>query len=223
MSEIKKPSAKVIESFHKLSSPVISDAMDKLGIKGGCHGIKPVVPGQKIVGPAFTVKYRAADENPGTVGDYIDQVEEGEIVVLDNRGRTDCTVWGDILTFTSVQKKIKGTVIDGVCRDVDGLKELNYSIFSRGYYMVTGKDRVEVESVNEPVVVADVKVEPGDIIFADDSGVLVIPRERAEEILELAEQIALKEERIIEEIKNGKTIAQAREKYGYHKLQRKQQ
>jgi len=210
----------IIDRYYKLSSPSISDAMDKLGIKGAAFGIKPIIGSKKIVGPAFTVKYRAADENPGTVGDYIDQVDSGDVIVLDNRGRTDCTVWGDILTFTADKKGIAGTVIDGVCRDIEGIKEISYPIFTKGYYMVTGKDRVEVESVNEPVVLSNVKVKPRDLIFGDDTGVLVIPKERVEEVLELSEQIAFKEEQIIEDVKKGSTIAEAREKSGYHKLQR---
>jgi len=213
---------KMVERYYKLSTPAVSDALDKLGIKGGCHGIKPLVGNKKIVGPAFTVKYRAAGEEPGTVGDYIDKVKAGEVIVLDNRGRTDCTVWGDILTFTAVEKNIEGTVIEGVCRDIDGIKELNYPMFTRDYYMVTGKDRVEVESVNEPVVVSNIKVNPGDIIFGDNSGILVIPSKRAEKVLEIAEKINEKEENIISEIKKGKTISEARKIHGYHKLQRKE-
>lgn len=222
MKDINRPAEELIEAYKELGSPNISDAMDSLGLKGGCLNIKPIIPGKKIVGPAFTVKYRAAGENPGTVGDYIDDTKKGDVIVLDNRGRIDCTVWGDILTYTAVMKELAGTVIDGVCRDVDGIRELEYPIYSKDYFMVTGKDRVEVDYVNEPVVLADVKVKPGDIIFADDSGVLVIPQERSEEILKIAQDITEKEENIIQELKKGKTIEEARIIHGYHELQRKE-
>ncbi len=209
----------LIAGFMTLSTPTVSDAMDKLQIKCGCEGMMPITLGKKFVGPAFTVRYAPKDLTPPNVGDFIDDVKEGEVVVIDNRGRTDCTVWGDIMTCLAVSKKIAGTVIDGVCRDVDGIRELGYPMFTRGHFMVTGKDRVTLEAVNEKVVICGVRVAPGDLIMGDQTGVLVIPRERAEEILRLALKIEEAENGIIEAIKGGSSLKDARKKFNYHKLQ----
>jgi regulator of RNase E activity RraA len=113
--------------------------MDKLGISGTCLGIKPLDYGFRMIGRAFTVKYGPVGTERGTVGDYIDDVKPGEIVVLDNGGRRDCTVWGDILTSVSHQRGIGGTLIDGVCRDTNRSRELAYPIFSVDRFMRTGR------------------------------------------------------------------------------------
>ena len=214
------PIKELIAEFMKLSTPTVSDALDKLRIKCGCEGLIPITPGKKIVGPAFTVSYAPKDQMPPLVGDYIDDVEEGQVVVIANRGRTDCTSWGDILTWVAVSKKIAGTIIDGVCRDVDGIRELDYPMFTRGHFMVTGKDRVTLESVNEKITICNVRVAPGDLIMADQSGVLVIPQERAEEVLKLALEIEKAENSIVDAIKKGSSLKDAREKFNYAALQR---
>ncbi len=212
----------LIESIKKMDTASISDAMDKLGIQAGLLGIQAVVEGKKICGEAFTVHYIPCGIEKGNVGDFIDDVKPGQVVVIDNNGRNYCTVWGDIMTFTAKTKGIEGTVIDGVCRDVNGIKELGYGIYTKGKYMVTGKERVTVDKVNVPVAISGVQVRPGDIILGDDSGVVCIPYEKAEEILNIAKHIEEVEQKIIAEVKNGSSLKEARIKLGYHKLQSKE-
>lgn len=210
----------ILEGFRKLNTPTVSDALDKLKIRGGCQGLTPIVLGKKIVGPAFTVKFVPVGTVKSTAGDFIDDVKEGDVIVIDNGGRQYCTVWGDILTYVAVSKKIAGTVIDGVCRDVDGIRELNYPIFTRGHFMVTGKDRVIMHYKNDTVAICDIQVKPGDIVMGDQSGVLIIPLEKAEEVLNEAMIIEEAECKIIEEVKTGSTLIAAREKFRYNELQR---
>ncbi|HBN84800.1 MAG TPA: diguanylate cyclase [Clostridiales bacterium] len=211
-----------VEEFKKLSIAAVSDALDRLGIHGTCLGISPISNCNSMVGRAFTVKYLPVALNKGTVGDYIDEVPAGNVVVLDNSGRLDCTVWGDILTSVAHMKGIAGTIIDGVCRDVSLSLELKYPIFSRGKYMRTGKDRVDAIAYNVPVAIGDVQIRPGDIIFGSDDGALVIHQEREAEILAVAQQIEAKEEGIRQEVMKGTSLKAAREKYGYHQLQTRQ-
>lgn len=211
----------LIQEIKKMDTASISDAMDKLGIPCGLLGIQAVAEGNKICGDAFTVHYIPCGVEKGTVGDFIDDVKPGQVVVIDNGGRMYCTVWGDIMTFTAKAKGIEGTLIDGVCRDVNGIKELGYGIYTKGKYMVTGKERVTVDGVNVPVAVSGVQVRPGDIILGDDSGALVIPKERAEDVLGLAKHIEEVEQQIIAEVRKGSSLKEAREKLGYHKLQSK--
>ncbi|MGG1659894.1 RraA family protein [Brevibacillus sp. NRS-1366] len=212
---------KIIESFKAISIAAVSDAMDSLGIHGTCIGITPVNYGYQMVGRAYTVKYLPVSVQKGTVGDYIDDVPAGSVVVLDNEGRIDCTVWGDILTSVAHRKGIAGTVIHGVCRDVACSLELKYPIFSRGKFMRTGKDRVDAVAFSVPISLGDVKVRPGDILYGTDDGMLVIPQEREEEILVVAQMIEEKEEGIRAEVLKGTPLKEARAKYGYHELQSK--
>ncbi|MFZ6772366.1 RraA family protein [Undibacterium sp. SXout7W] len=208
--------------FEGLDTPGVSDAMDKLGLPGQCLGIAPLDNYKDVViGPAFTVKYVSASTPPGTVGDFIDDVAEGDVVVIDNDARTDCTVWGDIMTQYAGAKKIAGTVIDGVCRDVSKALGDAYPIFSRGRFMRTGKDRVQVEATNVPVSVGMARVFPRDIVIADANGVVVVPRVRAREVAETARKIEQVEAHIRAQLEQGKTLREAREVLGYHTLQRK--
>jgi regulator of RNase E activity RraA len=211
----------IVEGFKKLASASISDALDRLGIHGMVQGIAPLANGHHVVGRAFTLKYIPCGVVKGTVGDYIDDVPPGGVVVLDNAGRLDCTVWGDILNTVANARGVAGTVIHGVCRDVAGSLDVGYPIFSRGRFMRTGKDRVQVDGTNVPVSLGDVQVRPGDIVIGTDDGVLVVPVESEAEVLEIATGISEAEERIIADVKAGGKLVDARKKHGYHQLQTK--
>lgn len=212
----------LVALFEGLDTPSVSDAMDKLGLPGQCFGIAPLdAYTQTVVGPAFTVKYVPATTPPGTVGDFIDDVAEGDVVVIDNDGRTDCTVWGDIMTQYAGARRFAGTVIDGVCRDVAKALGDGYPMFTRGRFMRTGKDRVQVEAVNVTISIGQARVGPRDIVVADANGVIVVPRERAREVAKLAREIEGVEHQIREEIARGKSLKEAREALGYHNLQRR--
>jgi len=219
MSETEK---QLLELFKGLDTAGISDALDKLGLSGQCFGVMPLDNyRQAVVGFAFTVRYEPASNPPGTVGDFIDDVPAGYMVVIDNNGRTDCTVWGDIMTQLAGSKGIAGTVIDGVCRDVHKALGDGYPIFSKGRFMRTGKDRVQVSAINQPVSIGTARVEANDIVVADASGVVIVPRGRAEEVARVAHDIEKTESAIRQALAEGKTLRQARDELGYHLLQRK--
>ncbi|MEJ8867181.1 RraA family protein [Pseudomonas jessenii] len=212
----------LVALFEGLDTPGVSDALDKLGLPGQCLGVAPLDNYRKvIVGPAFTVQYVSASVPPGTVGDFIEDVLPGDVVVIDNGGRTDCTVWGDIMTQYAGSRQIAATVIDGVCRDVNKALGDGYPIFSKGRFMRTGKDRVQVQSVNQPVSVGTARVCARDIVVADANGVVIVPRARAAEVAACARQIESVEADIRALIAQGKTLKQARAALGYHHLQRK--
>lgn len=204
------------------STATISDALDRLGRDGAMLGIAPLANGQRIRGRAYTVKYVPAGDPPGTVGDYLDLVEPGQIVVIDNDGRLDATVWGDILTAMAHTKGVAGTVIDGVNRDVAKALELGYPIYSRARFMRTGKDRVEVLAEQVPVNIGGVKVSPGDLIVGDDDGVVRVPRDIEDEVFRVAAEIDEREDAILAAVLAGKSIAEARAEQGYHTLQRQE-
>ena len=203
------------------STASISDALDRLGRDGALLGIAPLENGQRMQGRAYTVKYVPAGSPPGTVGDSLDDVAPGQVVVLDNDGRLDATVWGDILTAMAHTRGVAGTVIDGVNRDVAKALELGYPIYSRARFMRTGKDRVEVLAEQVPVSIGGVKVSPGDLIVGDDDGVVRIPQDIEDDVLRLAAEIEEREGAIMAAVLGGKSIAEARAEQGYHTLQRK--
>lgn len=195
--------------------------MDKLGINGQCYEIAPRDTSFRMCGRAFTILYGPAGTPPGTVGDYIDDVPPGSVIVLDNGGRDNATVWGDILTEIAHRRGIAGTVIDGICRDVALCLKLGYPVYSRGHWMRTGKDRVQVEATNVPVNIGDARVKPGDLLRGDADGVVVLPREHEDAILDTAEQIETAENRIREAVRGGTRLDDARKANRYHQLQTK--
>ncbi len=213
----------LVSLFSGLDTPAVSDALDKLGIHGQALNIMPLADYRDvIVGPAFTVRYVPASTPAGTVGDFIDDVAEGDVVVIDNNGRTDCTVWGDIMTQYAGLRGIAATVIDGVCRDVSKALSDGYPLFTAGRFMRTGKDRVQVESTNSTVTLGTVRVASRDLVVADANGAVIVPREHAHRVAEIAHQIDKTEAAIRQHIAQGATLREAREALGYHLLQRKE-
>ena len=215
-------SDQAVEKTGELSTSTVSDALDRLGIAGQCLGIKPMDVKFRLCGRAYTMRTVPAAVVPGSVGDYIDDVPAGSVVVIDNGGRQDKTVWGDILTFLADKMDVAGTVIDGNCRDIHRCIEINYPVFSRGWSMRTGKDRVQLDQINIPVSIGDARVEPGDIMLGDADGVLVIPKEHEDKIISLAQEIDEAEEAILEAIASGLRLDEAREKFKYHQLQKRE-
>ena len=205
-----------------LDTATLSDALDKLGIVGQCYGISSRDPRFGMTGRAFTMLCGPASQPPGTVGDYIDDVPAGQIVVIDNGGRDDATIWGDILTEIAHRRQLAGTLIDGISRDVALCRDIVYPVFSRGHWMRTGKDRVQVEQMNCIVNIGGARVAPGDLLRGDADGVVVLPQDHEEALLEAAEEIAASEERIREACRHGMRLDEARRQFKYHSLQSRQ-
>ena len=216
-----KELAAMLPAAANLSTAEISDALDALRLPGSALGIGHIAGAKRIFGPAYTVRYGPVDQAaPGTVGDYLDDTPAGTVVVLDNAGRTDCTVWGGILSRIGAHRGIAGTVINGVCRDTSEADTAGYPLYALGRFMRTGKDRVQVEAVNEPVSLGDVRVAPGDIIAADQDGVVVVPAARAAEVFARALSLHEAEESIVQAALSGASLAEARQQARYHTLQR---
>ena len=213
------PSDPNVARAAKLDTATLSDALDKLGINGQCYRIKPRGTAFRMTGRAWTLLYGPAGNPAGTVGDYIDDVLPGSVIVLDNGGRDNATVWGDILTEIAHRRGIAGTVIDGICRDVALCLELGYPVFSRDHWMRTGKDRVQVEATGVPVNIGDVRVVPGDILRGDADGVVVIPAAFENQVLDAAETVEAAESRIREAVRGGMRLDEARKQFKYHQLQ----
>jgi 4-hydroxy-4-methyl-2-oxoglutarate aldolase len=203
----------------KLDCGALSDALDRLAIVGQCYKIKPCDPSFRMSGRAFTVLYEPATSENGTVGEFIDDVPPGRVIVIDNRSRDDVGTWGNILTEMAHRRGMAGTVIDGNNRDVSLCRELGYPIFSHDTWMRTGKGRIQLKALEVPVIIGGVVVNPGDILRGDADGVVVIPKERENEVLEVAEHVSEQERQVRDAIRNGMRMDEARKQFHYHYLQ----
>lgn len=206
----------------RLDTATLSDALDRLGIAGQCLDIKPLDHRFRMAGRAYTLQYAPASKPAGTVGDYIDDVPPGAVVALDNGGRANATVWGDILTLVSHKRGVAGTVIDGACRDTHLALELNYPIYSRSYSMRTGKDRVQLEATQAPITIGEARIAPGDILRGDSDGVVAIPQAHENAVLDTAEEIERVENQIRVGVAEGKRLSDVRRDLRYHLLQRRE-
>lgn len=213
----------VVESLTKLNTAVVSDTCDRLGLITQASEIVRVSGSGTIAGRAFTVQYVPVGTEGGTVGDYIDDVEPGSVIVLSNHGRTDVTVWGGILSEVAEHRGIVATCIDGICRDVQRARDIDYSLYARTHWMRTGKDRVRAEAMQVAVALGGCLVRPDDVIVGDADGIIVLPRERAEEVAKLATEIEATESAIAEEaLTKNIRLSDARKAHGYHNLQTRQ-
>jgi regulator of RNase E activity RraA len=211
----------ILNQTRALTSAEVSDALDYFKLPGSALGVQAVAGPKRMVGTAFTVRFGPVDSaQPGTVGDYLDDMAAGQVAVLDNGGRCDCTVWGGIMSRIAARRGIAGTVVNGVCRDTFEADEAGYPVYAAGNFMRTGKDRVQVEAVGAAVTLGDVRVVPGDLVLADQDGVVVIPAARAGEVLARALAMHDVEQRIVAAGLAGMKLSEARRQFGYHTLQR---
>jgi regulator of RNase E activity RraA len=214
------PEAAVVDRLRRLPTAAISDALDREGIPGALQGLAPLSNDFRAAGPAFTIRYAPADSAGGTVGDFLDEVPPGAVIVIDNDGRRDVTVWGGIMTEVASLRGVAGTVINGVCRDVSASLARGYPLFSRGRFMRTGKDRVRLASVGKQLTISGIDIRPGAIVCADADGVVAVPPDCAPHIADAAERIEQAESQIVAAVRAGSTLREARARFGYHNLQR---
>jgi regulator of RNase E activity RraA len=187
-------------------TPTISDALDKLGLSGAVHGILPITVARRIAGRAVTVKLGAPmaglpKRHLGTGA--IMAAAEGDIVVVEHRGRLDVSGWGGLLTRAAKARGLAGVVIDGAFRDIDEARELDFPIFGRAPVPITARGRVAEHSFNEPITFAGICVRPGDIVVADGSGIVVVDATRAKEVIDTAADIFAREQLMAREIDAG--------------------
>lgn len=201
------------------STSAVSDALDMAGLSGQVSELVALVPGARCVGPAFTVRFEdAAIPGAAPAANYIETVPPGAVVVLDNRGRTDCTVWGGLLSAFARQREVMGTVIWGVCRDLAETRALGHPMFARGTWMRTGKGRVRLAEVGGEVCIGQVEIAAGDFIVADDDGVVCVPADHWSQIEAQARIIEVAETRILEDIRSGHDLSAARRRHHYDRF-----
>ena len=208
--------------FEKLSTTNVSDACDFYGIHGATCGIRPLRESwRKICGRAVTMRMTAAGVTPQKTHlgmNAIATAEAGDVIVIDNAGRMDISCWGGILANAAKAKGVAGTVIDGCCRDLDDCIDADYTIYARGTVVQTARGRAIEESTNQMIQFGGVQVRPGDIVLGDSSGVVIVPQERIDAVLQKAEELWQKEEDMVAEIRAGGDILEIDARYNYNKM-----
>lgn len=189
----------------QVSSPNVTDAMHR---KGAMSGIVSICGPVKLVGRAVTVQTFAGDWAKPV--EAIDIAQRNEVIVINNDESTQVAPWGELATLSCVKKGISGVVIDGAVRDVDDIRKTNFPIFAKSIVPNAGEPKGFGE-INAEIRCCGQYVRPGDWIIGDESGVVVIPAERAYEIARRALEVRKNEERIREEIRRGSTLSEVAE------------
>ena len=191
--------------FERVSTPNISDGSHRMPT---ISGLRPVLPGVHMVGQAVTVRSLPGDWSKPVQA--IDQAKPGDVVVI-SAGGVGPALWGELATHSAIQKKLAGVVIDGAVRDTPEIKKVGLPVFAR-LVMPTAGEPKGFGEIGVPILIEGIRIEPGDWIVGDDDGIAVIPSRRAAEIANHAMDCMEKENRILEEIRSGKTtLAQVQE------------
>ncbi|MEA4882981.1 MAG: RraA family protein [Clostridia bacterium] len=179
-----------------------SDALNKTNTMDAA--IKSVNPGKRVAGRAYTV-----DCYPGSIitcHKALGEVKPGQILVINGHGDPSGAMWGGLMSLEAIQRGVAGVIVDGAVRDVNTIRELGLPVFAGHVTPCVGSNRT-VGSTGNPIVCGGVIVRTGDLIIADDDGVVVVPEERIEEVLRRVAAIVEKEKDIAEKVRSGAHIA----------------
>ena len=206
-----------------IDSGMVADALDALGFDGAMTGLTPVTLGLKFYGPALTVRMLrgtastfGADEI--ALGQILERARAGDVIVIDVGG-APVTVWGELTTIAAQNKGIAGLVVDGAVRDADIIRKARFPVMTRHIVPTAGKTRLRLGSVNEePVLCGGVSVQPGDFIFADETGVVVSPQSKLEAVVEGVQKIQAREAEHKKHLAKGLSYLEAARQLGVRQL-----
>lgn len=201
VSQFQRPTPVIIAALRELPTTALSDAMGRRG--GMDAAIQPIVPTMRMVGPAFTVKPYSADNL--TVHLALKFAKPGDVLVLDSGGYKNVAHWGELTSRAALIKGLAGLVTDGPVRDRLDSSELGFPVFSRGY-IPTGTVKATLGILNRPVVCGGQAVAPGDLIVGDSDGVVVIPRDLVEGVIQAAGKQLARETQMRERLIQGDTL-----------------
>lgn len=209
-----------------ICSNTVSDAMTALKIRnsGSTYGIRPIWEGcPRICGEAITAKIgpegfaESASTHFGVL-QAMQQAKPGSVLVMDHGGRMDVSSFGGIMATTAQINGMAGVVVDGITRDIDCFAEIGFPVYSRGAAVATSRGKTMAYSINRMIQFGGIQVRPGDIVVADRSGVVIIPQERFEEVLELAEELNRQEEEMIKTMRTGADPVEVDQKFNYEQM-----
>ncbi len=213
------PPPELLDGFKELlkvysPSCVVADAQERQGVMRSY--LRPLTTDTRFVGPALTVRLE-----PGNQVDCLDALtvaQAGDVIVVDAAGETETSVWGGLMSGLCKVKGVAGAVVDGAVRDTDETRDLGFFIFSKAIVPRSThtpfSGRMEPIEINVPVQCAGMLVRPGDLVLGDEIGVVVVPLERAVEVLERAREQAAREEQTRVKIRQGRTVEELLAEFG---------
>jgi len=199
------PEEAIRSLLEQVSAPNVTDAMHR---KGAMVGLTSLCGTVRMVGRAVTVQTFAGDWAKPV--EAIDVAGKGDVLVINNDGGTHVAPWGELATLSARNRGIAGVVIDGAARDIDDIRRMGFPLFARATVPNAGEPK-GLGEINTEITCCGQIVRPGDWIVGDESGVVVIPRERAYEVARRALEVKKTEERIREEIRRGSTLSRVSE------------
>lgn len=216
--EIKRPPTEFIGRVRRLATSTLANALDDAGIHDHVLStIKAVSPGMTFTGPAMTVQEITAEHGTFSsddfkVGAIIDAAQAGDVVVIDMGGAM-CSTWGGMASLAAKEKGVGGLLVDGGVRDLEEMIDFGFPVFARHLVPTTGRTRLKVEAINQPVSVDGVVIEPGDLIIADGTGVVCLPNALASGLVSRAEEMQRDDEAAVREIRSGLSFSSAMKKF----------
>jgi 4-hydroxy-4-methyl-2-oxoglutarate aldolase len=204
------PAPDLVPRLMRLDSCAVSDALDKLGLKGAVTGLVPLTSTRRIAGKILTIKLGVGAPPAGVprhIGTTaIEASQPGDIIVVEQRSGLNAAAWGGILSRGATLRGVAGTIAEGPVRDVDEAREVDYPVFGRGATTVTARGRIVELANNQPIIVGDVHVNAGDYAIADSSGVVFIAAAEAARVVAAAEDIAAREAAMAKALQAGEPI-----------------
>jgi len=202
-TKFRKVSAAQRRALQACAPSLASDAMQ--GRQTMDAGIKPIARGMKMLGQARTVLARG-DNGPAMAA--IPLMRPGEVMVIDGGERDLHTHWGDITTLDAAQRGVAGAVVGGSVRDTGEIIEMGFPLFARGATL-RGPPAGPDGAIDLPVVVGGIVVHPGDVVFGDDDGVVVIPLDELDAVIAATRAKLVKEKSWIAAVRSGGSLAAA--------------
>lgn len=199
-----------LQRLAELDTNTVSDALDFLQLPGAVVGIRPLWDCPKVVGRASTVKLAPkTDAAPGVhlISPVIDAITTDDRVLVIAGGIEGISCWGDIIANAAVAKNIRGSVIDGFSRDIDGSASIGYPVYGRGVTMISARNRVVQVDSGVTISVGGVQVSEDDYVIADRCGSVFIQAQVIEQVLDLGERIAAREAGMVDAVRSGRSVA----------------
>ena len=215
---LERPPGDAVARAARLATSTLANALDDAGLHHNVMAtIKAVAPGMRFAGPAVTVREVTGDYSRFTSADFqvgamIDAAAAGDVIVVDMGGAA-CSTWGGMASLAAKVKGVAGLLVDGGVRDLEEMIEFEFPVFARHLVPTTGRRRLKVAAIGEAVTLDGVRVAPGDLIVADGTGVVCLPRERARDITARAEALQRDDERAMAEIRGGLGFSEAMKKF----------
>jgi len=200
-----------LQRLAELDTNTVSDALDFLQLTGAVVGIRPLWDCPIVVGRASTVKLAPkTDDGPTThlISPVIDALTPGDRVLVIAGGLDCISCWGDIIANAAVAKHIRGSVIDGFSRDVDGSASIGYPVYGRGVTMISARNRVVQVDAGVTISVAGVSVSEDDYVIADVCGTVFVPQAMIEKVLDLGERIARRQDGMVQAVRSGRSVVE---------------